>query len=91
MEKSATFQIAQGESDVVRGDAVCVGQAALIFTVQEDDQPPPGKGESCTACVLMPALLAIPFQIWYPSIPQELPLVTSEIGHQFCFCEIPLV
>lgn len=51
MEKRATFQIAKGESDVVRGYAVCMVRAALLFTVQEDEQPPGEKGESCTACM----------------------------------------
>lgn len=52
VKKRVAFQIAQGESDAVRGYPVCMDQAALIFTVQEDEQSPPGKGESCTTCVL---------------------------------------
>lgn len=52
VKKRVAFQIAQGESDAVRGYPVCMDQAALIFTVQEDEQSLPGKGESCIACVL---------------------------------------
>lgn len=67
------------------------GSGCSHFPIQEDEQSPAGKGESCTACVLLPALLAIPCQTWHPSISQELPFLASELGYQFCFCEIPLV